>query len=81
MFYSLSLAVFYLGVIKYNMKDAKFAHKIEPYLHGFTNLFSWVSAIFLISTGSFNNAGYGCWIAPYPEGCVHDPDVECIRGG
>mmetsp|Transcript_25666 Transcript_25666/g.38407 ORF Transcript_25666/g.38407 Transcript_25666/m.38407 type:complete len:532 (-) Transcript_25666:2253-3848(-) len=78
--YSLSLAIFYLSVIKFNVRDRRFRKDIEPYLHFAPNLFAWFSAIYVASTGYINSAGAGCWIAPYPTGCTHNKNIECIRG-
>ena len=78
--YSLSLTIFYLCAIKFNVKDARFRQSIEPYLHAVSNIWAWFSAIFVLSTGYINNAGSGCWIAPYPEDCAHNAEVDCIRG-
>ena len=78
--YSLSIAIYFLCTIVYDIKQAAFRERFERYLHMFPSLFPLCAAVFLVSTGSFNTAGYGCWIAAYPEGCTHDPDVDCIRG-
>ena len=78
--YTLSLAFFYLLTIKYDMKEETFRLKYEYYLHIIPNVFIWASAIYLLSDGYFNDAGYGCWIASYPDDCGNDSEVPCIRG-
>ena len=62
------------------MRDYRFREEIESYLHIVPNVWAWSSSILLVSLGYFNNAGNGCWIAAYPEGCAHNPDIDCQRG-
>lgn len=78
-FYSTILAIFYLCVIKFSMSHDKFA-KFEKWLHVVTNIAVWSSAIYLASAGLFNFKQPNCWINEYPEDCINDPDVECVRG-
>mmetsp|Transcript_24572 Transcript_24572/g.25004 ORF Transcript_24572/g.25004 Transcript_24572/m.25004 type:complete len:401 (-) Transcript_24572:219-1421(-) len=78
--YSLSLAIFYLCLIKFQIKEESFVTKIEPFLHAVPNLFCVSTSVYLWGSVNANPAGFGCWIAPYPQNCIHNPDVECIRG-
>mmetsp|Transcript_7810 Transcript_7810/g.8599 ORF Transcript_7810/g.8599 Transcript_7810/m.8599 type:complete len:479 (+) Transcript_7810:191-1627(+) len=79
-FYSFSLAILYLCIIKYDMREITFRKKFEPFIHVIPNLWVWSTAIFLGVSGYMNNNGNGCWIAPYPINCIDNPDVDCIRG-
>ena len=78
--YSLSLAIYYLCVIKFNMTDDQFQKRVEVYLHAVSNALVWFSSIFLLVRGYFNVTIANCWISPYPSDCIHNPDVDCIRG-
>lgn len=82
--YNVSLTIYYLCIVRYNMRERRFRRKIEPYLHIIPALWCLLGAIFVVSTGSFNpfekGAG-GCWIAPYPSDCIDNDEVDCIRGG
>lgn len=78
--YTLSLSIFYICIIKYNMREIDFQKKYEPYLHFIPNVCAWASGIYLLVAGYFNNAGESCWIASYPQNCINDADTDCIRG-
>ena len=80
--YNLSLCIFYLSIVVYRFKTRKFVRYIEPLLHIFPILYSFIIGIFLLMKGYFNaGADYSvCWIAPYPKECLTDPTVPCERG-
>ena len=80
--YMLSLSVYYLYSIKFNMKDKVFSRKIEPWLHAGSICWTLLGGIACWATGSFNmmEAGNICWYTPSPYDCVANDDVECDRG-
>eukprot|EP00555_Chaetoceros_dichaeta_P005705 CAMPEP_0198262274 /NCGR_PEP_ID=MMETSP1447-20131203/10814_1 /TAXON_ID=420782 /ORGANISM="Chaetoceros dichaeta, Strain CCMP1751" /LENGTH=481 /DNA_ID=CAMNT_0043950457 /DNA_START=145 /DNA_END=1590 /DNA_ORIENTATION=+ len=77
--YFLSLQIYYLCVIKYemNLEEIK---KIEPFLHGVPVLIGLISAIVPLATESMNPGYSWCWVQSFPLGCNADPNVECTRG-
>jgi hypothetical protein len=78
--YNLSLAFFYLCIIKFNMTNEQFQKRVENKLHVISNFLPWSTAIYLLITENFNFNPVNCWIGPDPIDCIHNPDVECIRG-
>ena len=79
--YTTSLAVSFLCAVKYKMSNAVFAKKVEPILHGVTNLFAVVAAVVLVATQNINpRDGDLYWARSYPEGCSTNPEVDCIQG-
>lgn len=80
--YVLSLSVYFLCAVKYNLNDKAFARKIEPYLHGTSILWTVIGGIACWATSVFNVMGAGnvCWYTPFPANCITNDDVECIRG-
>ncbi len=78
-FYSTILATFYLSTITFKITPAKFA-RYEKWLHIITNLLLWPSTFYLAATGNFNFLWPFCWTNPYPNDCLNNPDVDCIRG-
>lgn len=77
--YFLSLQLYYLCVIKYDL-SLDYIKTIEPYFHGVPIIFGLVSAIIPLSTGSINAGTSWCWIQAIPMGCQSDEDIECNRG-
>lgn len=75
-FYSVSLAIYYTVVLRYSWSETKVL-KLEPYLHSVPLLWGVGTGIIGIPLKLYNPAGFWCWMAPYPSGCVGD---ECIRG-
>ena len=76
--YSLSLAILYICIIKYEMPDERFAKKVEPFLHFFSNLLALMtpclSLIFVNTSDTWN-----CWAFPYyPNECQESDGAECI---
>ena len=81
LFYNLSLNIFYLCLVKYNVKKDCYRHRIEPFLHGVPVAWSITLASIIIGTGHMNPSHRQvCYISPYPANCLDNPDVECIRG-
>mmetsp|Transcript_20291 Transcript_20291/g.20562 ORF Transcript_20291/g.20562 Transcript_20291/m.20562 type:complete len:384 (-) Transcript_20291:553-1704(-) len=78
--YSFSLAIFYMCSIKFHMREKEIEKVVEPFLHIIPNILCVGSSLFICIAGYANPAGFGCWIAPYPQDCVQNPDVTCVRG-
>ncbi len=79
--YNVSLNIYLLCLIKYNMTARYYRTRIEPFLHGVPILWAVITSSILVATRSINPAYAGeCLIAPYPINCMKSPDVECIRG-
>ena len=79
--YSLSLTVYFLLVVKYDMSEAKIKKYAEPFLHAVPIVYSLIGAISMYGTNNYNSAGPVCWIAPEPLNCENDPEVECLSSG
>lgn len=77
--YFLSLQVYYLCVIKYEL-NSDYMEKVEPFFHGVPITFGLVSAIIPVATESMNPGTSWCWIQASPMGCQSDPNIECNRG-
>ena len=83
-FYTLSLSIYYVAIIKFNKKEKDISNKLLEYiLHIIPNGFAIISCMFLAVKRQYGPvpANHGCWIAIHPRNCLHDPDVECERGG
>ena len=63
------------------MSEDTIKRKIEPICHIIANVYAIAGASFLVAGQYFNSMGTACWISAVPSNCVHDPEVECIRGG
>ena len=63
--YSLSIFIYYLCVVKFEMEERKIQKYIEPFLHGIPILFSLIISTYTLSINYFNSTtGHVCWIAP-----------------
>lgn len=60
--YSLSLSIYFLLVIKYDMSEAKIKKEVEPYLHAGPLLYTIAVSVYLYATNNYNPAGPICWI-------------------
>ena len=79
--YSLSLTVYFLLVVKFNMSEAKIKKKFEPFLHAVPIIYSLTVSTSIYATNNYNSSGFFCWIAPQPLNCENDPKVECQSSG
>ncbi len=79
--YSLSLSIYFLLVVKFNLPDQKITKTYEPFLHAFPILYSTSISIYTYATHNINPSGPICWIDSRPSGCEDDPDVDCISIG
>ena len=83
LFYSLSLNIFYLCLVKYRVRRENFRHRIEPFLHGVPIAWAFTSASSIVAAGYMNpgaSPDRECFINDYPAGCLLDINIECIRG-
>ena len=82
-FYNLSLAIYHVAVVKFQMKEKEIAKKLEPLIHILPNGFAIVTAVFLSLKHTYAPLPeqHLCWIGVYPQACISDPDIECVRGG
>jgi len=60
-FYSISLNLYYLAVVKYEKTDEYIRKKLEPFLHGIPTIIALVMSITLLAFNSFNDDGDLCW--------------------
>jgi hypothetical protein len=81
MLYSLSLCIYFLLVVKFEMSELKIKTRVEPFLHAFPILYALVCAIYTYANQNFAPAGTNCWINDNPPNCEADPDVDCISTG
>lgn len=79
--YSLSLTIYFLLVVKFNMSEAKIKKNVEPFLHVVPIAYGVTFATFTYVTNNYNSIGTLCWIAPEPLNCEDDPEVECLNVG
>jgi hypothetical protein len=82
-FYNLSLAIYHVAVVKFQMKEKEFAKKLEPLIHFLPNGFAIVTAVFLSVKHAYAPLPeqHLCFIGIFPPTCIGDPDIECVRGG
>jgi len=80
-FFNAMLMVYYVLVIRFNVRTDVMATKIEPFLQLTPLLFYFSTAVAGLFLEVYNLAGTNCWIAGSPTGCSEDPSVECERGG
>lgn len=83
MLWSLTLAVFYLLVVRYNWKDQQL-EKLEKWLHGGIWMIALGLAIAPIPLKMYNHSGPACWIESLPYGCLdsltYGTDANCVCG-
>ena len=64
--YSLSLTIYFLLVVKFNLPEAQIKKRYEPFLHAVPILLSCSASILTYATHNYNPTGVICWIAPEP---------------
>ena len=87
-FYSGTLALYFLALIRYEVQERWFARWIEPWGHFLAIAYPLTSGIVAIVYDYFNPIpvlpGW-CWLNGYPSGCSSDTNslsvVPCERGG
>ena len=75
--------MYHLAVVKFQMKEKEIAKKLESLIHILPNGFAIVTAVFLSVKHAYAPLPehHLCWIGVYPQACIGDPDIECVRGG
>ena len=79
------LCVYFLLLVKYNIREETIAARLEPLVHAFAFLPPLVMAIIILNLEMYNpshkNPGH-CFINSYPANCDKDSDDanECTRG-
>lgn len=76
--YNAGLSLFYLLVVKYNVKEPFLRRRFEPCMHSAAFLLSMGTSCASVGLDLFNNANLWCWIAPLPPGCQEEN--SCVRG-
>jgi hypothetical protein len=79
--YSLSISIYFLLVIKFNINNRNIQRKYEPFLHACPILYSLTMSLVIVTTNNYNVSGGICWIAPKPLNCMDDPNLECTSKG
>ena len=82
-FYTLSLAVYYVAVIKCNKKEKDISNKLLEYIiHLVPNGYAIFVSVFLAAKRQYGPLpeGHACFLGVHPRNCLTDPDVECERG-
>ena len=89
-FYSCSLNLYYLAVVKYQKRDKYVRTKVEPFLHGFPVLYALVCSITLLVKQNTNDSGGGSCNYPvyqpphcdgYEDGQIREGfEIPCGRG-
>ena len=81
-FYYCSLSVYSYVNVMNNHDKTKYLW-IEKFIHAIVHIYPISTALYILSTEGFNNAGYGyCGIASAPLGCEEEfeDSIECDRG-
>jgi hypothetical protein len=79
--YTACLNTFFMLKIRYNVSDAVVRRRYEPWFHGIPMVFAISTATLGVMLKIFNPINIpemGCWVAPYPKGCI--VSGECTRG-
>lgn len=78
--YSSALCIYYMFVVIYSRSDEQFGRRVEPFLHLYSISLPVICAFSALITESINPTDSMCWIAPKPQDCLFNDDVECVRG-
>lgn len=81
--YSAMLIMFYMLVIKFNVRDVTIARYFEPFMHAVPILFHTSAAIIGLAMDMYNPRGSICWVNGSPPMCEIDTapfPIECERG-
>ena len=80
--YTLSLCIYFLCAVKYEMSDQKFATTVEWKLHTAALILSLGTSAIYVSLGLYNNLPDGnmCFVIEWPNGCHRNLDLDCDRG-
>jgi hypothetical protein len=76
--YNTSLCAYYVLVIRNAWFEDRIRSKAEPWMHAIPIVISLTISLLGLPFDLYNNAGFLCWIAAYPQGC--QADGTCTRG-
>lgn len=65
--YSISLSVYFLFAIQFEVEERKLKKRIEPFLHAIPVSYTLFTGVYLYIKDYYNPAGTVCWIAPSQE--------------
>ena len=77
--YNASLCFYYVLVIRNGWNEEAIRTRAEPIMHIIPVTIASIIALLGLPFKLYNNSGWLCWIAAYPENC-QDSDKGCIRG-
>jgi hypothetical protein len=76
------MCLYYLLILRYNIREETTAKRVEPFIHIFAFSFPLVFASILVSLDGYNpaNAMIGwCFINAYPADCVRRDEIKSTR--
>lgn len=76
--YNASLCAYYVLVIRNAWVEDSIRTKAEPWMHAIPIVISSTISILGLPFDLYNNSGWLCWIAAFPQGC--QADGTCTRG-
>mmetsp|Transcript_18897 Transcript_18897/g.31250 ORF Transcript_18897/g.31250 Transcript_18897/m.31250 type:complete len:693 (-) Transcript_18897:68-2146(-) len=82
--YSAFMCLYYLLILRYDVRETTIAKRVEPFIHLFAFFFPLINAIIMLSLDLYNptNIVIGwCFTNVYPADCLRREEVECERGG
>ena len=83
-FYSATLALYFVSIIRFEKKERWFAKWVEPVGHflaiGYPLTSGTVAIIYDFMNPLDILPGW-CWISEFPTNCSNEDHVECLRGG
>eukprot|EP00554_Chaetoceros_debilis_P015831 CAMPEP_0194121734 /NCGR_PEP_ID=MMETSP0150-20130528/48247_1 /TAXON_ID=122233 /ORGANISM="Chaetoceros debilis, Strain MM31A-1" /LENGTH=604 /DNA_ID=CAMNT_0038814319 /DNA_START=287 /DNA_END=2101 /DNA_ORIENTATION=- len=78
--YAVSLTIYYLYVIKHNVREAEFSRKIEPWLHFVPIVWNLFAAGYVVATDNMQPAMTGgCWIRQNDSAFCYQGDNDCYK--
>lgn len=79
--YSLSLTIYFLLVVKFDMSEAKIKKFAEPFLHVVPIVYSFTVSAYVYATNNYNPSGSICYIASKASNCGDASDIQCQSQG
>jgi hypothetical protein len=79
-FYSCSLSIYYFCTLKLNMPFTRFQKNCEVYLHLLSIGWALVACVICLADDSFNATPTHCTVTSFPQECIEDNEIECIKG-
>lgn len=78
--YAVSLTIYYLYVIKYNVREVEFSRKVEPWLHFVPIAWNLFAAAYVVATDNMQPAMTGgCWIRQNESASCVEDDIDCYK--